>query len=137
MSSQEYGSLEIDVNRACDAHGPGLMPEPAAPKTREELVFEIHFLDGQIDKLKEQLEELNTEPIRKAARDLLDLCRTDDDDDDAAFADAFALLLRAANVKDDWTDKNSIHPQGALRVLVEQFGVEKVRDWTRQVAKSR
>ena len=136
--SLQYGLLETSVN-ACDAHGPDLMPKPATPKTREELVSEIQNLDGQIDKMKEQLDELNTEPIRKAARHLLDLCRTDDDDPDEAFAGGLEYLMRAADVGDDYLGLtgNSVHPQVALRVLVEEFGIEKIRDWTRQVAKSR
>ena len=49
----------------------------------------------------------------------------------------FEFLMRAADVRDDYGPATASTPKVALRVLVEEFGVEKIRDWTRQVAKSR
>jgi hypothetical protein len=132
MSLPEYAPLETTVNRACDDHGPGLMPESPALKTREDLESEIENLDGRLAELKDQLDELNLEPIRKAARELLDPCCTDDDPD-AAFTSAFEFLMRAADVRDDYAD--NVHGSVAVRVLVEEFGVEKIRDWTRQIGR--
>lgn len=72
------------------------------------------------------------ERVDKFAHDLLAL--QGGDDPDQALAGALRFLLRAANVADDYAD-DSVHPRIVLEVLADKFGIESVRDWTRDCAK--
>ena len=67
------------------------------------------------------------------ARELLELQGTDDPD--AAFVSALNFLLRAVHVNNDYRDFDRVHPRIVLVVLIEKYGVENVRHWTRQIAR--
>ena len=77
------------------------------------------------------------EQADKLARDLLTIQGGDDPDE--ALPGALHFLMRAANVADDFQGLQLSRPQYVgnivLRVLVAKFGVESVRDWTRDFAR--
>ena len=72
------------------------------------------------------------EQADKLARDLLSIQGGDDPDE--ALVGAMRVLLRAANVADEYTG-DCIHPSIVLGLLINQFGVESVRGWTRDFAR--
>ena len=80
-------------------------------------------------------EEVNAtlEQIHRVADDLLTLQGTDDPDD--AFAGALQFLIKFANVTDVYPSIHGIHPKIVLEVLVWKFGIEKVRDWARDISR--